>query len=158
MWAMARQKRIRVPHRDGVPLERVHIEIEFDWEHCHSVVIDVGENSITLPGELRARRGVYFIRSGVRGRNADETDACYVGRSVDDMEERVVIGIRDANKQFKANLDHPDGWVEIDVATNIRINGNEISEDYIDDPRVVEAVESAGVLDSMSYFNNQNKR
>jgi hypothetical protein len=101
---------------------------------------------------------VYFIRSGVRSGDPPETDACYVGRSLDDIEDRVIIAIRDSTKQFKANLEHPDGWVEIDIATNICINGQPVGPEWLEDPRVLEAVESAGVVDSLTYWNNQNKR
>ena len=154
---MANEKHVRVEHLEDVPLEHVHMEIDFDWKHCNSVLSDAETGAITLP-ELRGQHGVYFIRSSIRGADEFESDACYVGRSIDDMEQRVIEAVRDAKKRFANNLDDNEGWVEVDIATNIRLDGSPVGDHAIDDPRLVEMIESAGTVWSLSYLNNQNKR
>lgn len=73
-------------------------------------------------------------------------------------ERRVLLHITDKDKRFRENLTHSDGWVEVSMAREIQFNDWRLDDDALQDERVLEAVESDGVIASMDYFNLHNKR
>jgi hypothetical protein len=154
---MTRQRRERVQAVDDDSPDPVRVEIPFEWHNGVKIHVDTEGNRVFLPGNLRTN-GIYFMQSSVRAGAPPDDDACYVGRAVADAEGRVVAHLREDDKRFAANLAKRGGWVRVSLAKNIRINGIPVSEEALQDERVLEAIESAGVVDAMSYWNLQNKR
>lgn len=150
-------QRNRVPPADGVADELVDYRFTFAWHFLGKLKVDVVGKTITLPDQLQAG-GVYCLRSSVRDGDPLEVDTVYVGRALRDVEERLVAHLKADDMQFKANVQHLDGWVEAYIAVDIKVNGHLLSDETLADERVLEAIESVGVVDALSFPNLRNRR
>ena len=155
--------------------DHVDLRVELDWEYVGPANLDPETEDVILPDELNGP-GIYRVRSGRRG-TGGEFDCWYVGRSMVNMEGRVKFHATEdfdeevrCLKRFKSNLEDEDGWLEIDRASNIRVN--RVSTLLIEPPtnhksnpdewEVVELVfnliESVGLASTLSHMGRASKK
>lgn len=159
-----------VAHEDHVDLR-----IEFDWACVGSASLDAVTDRIVVPDGLGGP-GVYRLRSGRRDSGAD-FDCWYVGRTMRDVEGRVTFHASesfDENtrclKRFKSNAQAEDGWLEVDRAVDIAVNGVSALRmsppvDRKSDPNEWEAVElvfnlieAVGLASNLPYGGRASKK
>lgn len=119
----SREAQRLVAHEDHVDMR-----IEFDWHFAGPAQLDAELAQLIVPEDLKGP-GIYRIRSGRRN-SGEEFDCWYVGRTMVDMDGRVTFHASEdfdederCLKRFKANLREDDGWVEVDRAVDISVNG-----------------------------------
>ena len=151
------------------------MRVEFDWLFAGRVVLDPVTGELVIPEDLRSP-GIYRLRSGRRD-SGTQYDCWYVGRTMVNVEGRVTFHLSqdyDADarhlKRFKSNLVAEDGWVEIDRAMEIRVNGESALRmtppvHHKDDPDEWEAVEivfnlveAVGLVETLPYLGRASKK
>lgn len=157
----------------GGNYEQVDLRVQFTWKYVGKVTLDPASlKPIFPPMDAPA---VYRLRSGLRGE--PDHDCWYVGRSIRDVNDRVEIHLAEwydptkrQLKRFRANLQHPQGWVELDRAVGVTLNGSPHLRltppaKRADDPAEYEVVEivwnlmeAAGLVSNLDYLGRASKR
>ena len=121
--ALYAQAQALVAHED-----HVDFRVEFDWLYVGPASFDADVDQVVVPQGLHGP-GIYRLRSGRRD-SGSQFDCWYVGRTMRDVKGRVTFHAsenfdEDARclKRFKTNMHEPDGWLEIDRAAEILVNG-----------------------------------
>jgi hypothetical protein len=163
--------------------EGVDYRVRFEW-HVVDDGIHVRPSGKGFDVAKNLGPGVYRLNASVRGGRAEEDDAWYVGQSISSARSRIQSHVRarfdpttGEGKRFKEILSKPKGWVKIQMARNISLNGN-ASLHGIRDGEFISAseikklskeerlcvqfllnlIESAGQVSSAPYFGAQGLR
>lgn len=168
------------PAVDG-SIEATSLFVQFDWQFMGRIRLVSGAPSeLELP-DVR-RPGVYRLTSGTHGGTIQD-DAWYVGQSMTSIDVRVkrhLIEEFDAQtnrgKKFLMRLSSPDGWCQLEEASNIRLNGRrdlvgvvdgrfdadtirrQSASDRIATQFLMNLVEASGQVTSTSFTNPQGSR